>query len=251
VSNDPRAHKGGPPAASGPTYSEELFGKGIYARHHLGRFEWLRRKFKALADQPEISVLEVGCHDGRALSYIPRRVWRYAGFDAGWGGGLERGRQRFAKEPDYSFTESTDPRNVENLTEKFDFIICMETLEHLDAPAVEQYLQAFAGKLSGYLLVTVPNEKGIPLLVKEIGARVLGIDRVYTYTAGELFWVVLGRTDRVPRSEHKGFDYARLVKLIGKHFKFVSVEGISPLRLPPSLSLTIGIIAAQKPIPQG
>jgi len=246
--NHSPANKGGPPEASGPTYSEELFGKGIYARHHLGRFEWLRRKFEALAGAAEISVLEVGCHDGRALNYVPRRVRRYAGFDAGWGGGLERGRQRFVTEPDYSFTESTNPRDVESLREEFDFIICMETLEHLDAAVVEQYVQAFRAKLRGYLLITVPNEKGIPFLVKATGARVLGVERYYPYTAAEFFWAVLGRLQRVRRIEHKGFDYARLVSLIKKHFKCVSVEGISPLRLPPSLSLTIGIVASQEPI---
>ncbi len=243
------ASQNGAQQTSEPTYSEQLFGKGVYGRHHRGRFEWLRKKFQTLAGAGEISVLEVGCHDGRSLSYIPRRVERYAGFDAGWGGGLERGRQKFAAEKNYTFTESTHPRDVAGLTEKFDFIICMETLEHLDTPVVEGYLQAFAGRLNGCLLITVPNEKGLPFLVKAIGARVLNIERYYPYTGAEFFWAVLGRLDRVRRNEHKGFDYANLVRLIQQHFKHVSVEGISPLPLPPALSLTIGIVATQKPIP--
>jgi 2-polyprenyl-3-methyl-5-hydroxy-6-metoxy-1,4-benzoquinol methylase len=138
---------------------------------------------------------------------------------------------------------------VQSLTEDFDFIICMETLEHLDTPVVEQYVQAFRAKLRGYLLITVPNEKGIPFLVKATGARVLGVERYYPYTAAEFFWAVLGRLQRIRRIEHKGFDYARLVSLIQKHFQYVSVDGISPLRLPPSLSLTIGIVASPRPIP--
>jgi hypothetical protein len=64
MSNPSPANKGGSPQASDATYSEEWFAKGIYARHHLGRFEWLRRKFEALADAPEISVLEVGATTG-------------------------------------------------------------------------------------------------------------------------------------------------------------------------------------------
>jgi len=232
-----------------PTYSEQLFGKGIYARHHLRRFEWLRRKFDALAGPGESTVLEVGCHDGRALSYIPRRVGRYAGFDAGWGGGLERGRQRFAAEKNYTFTESTDPRDVARLEEKFDFTICMETLEHLDTPVVEGYLRAFAEKSKGYLLITVPNEKGLALLVKATGARLMKIERYYPYTAAEFFWGLVGRLHRVRRIEHKGFDYRDLVGMIKQHFRYVSVEGISPFRLPPSLSLTIGIVASHHPIP--
>lgn len=249
MSSQGPADKLGLQAASEPTYSEQLFGRGIYGRHHRGRFEWLRKKFVALAEADGISVLEVGCHDGRALSHIPRRVRRYAGFDAGWGGGLERGRQHFATEKNYTFTKSTDPRDVADLEEKFDFILCMETLEHLETPVVEGYIQAFAKKVDGCLLITVPNEKGIPLLVKATGARVLNIDRYYPYTATEFFWGLMGRLDRVRRSEHKGFDYSRLVSLIKQHFKHVRVEGIGPFRLPPSLSLTVGIVASQRPIP--
>jgi hypothetical protein len=232
-----------------PTYSEELFGKGIYARHHLGRFYWINQKFAALAGPGEISLVEVGCHDGRALTYIPRRVVRYAGFDAGWGGGLERGRARFSREKSYTFTESTDPRDVGSLHEKFDFGLCMETLEHLDQPVVEAYIRAFAERVSGRLLITVPNEKGFALLVKGVGSKILKVDRYYPYTVSEFFWGLLGRLEKVKRSEHKGFDYAKLLDLIRQHFKFVKVEGISPLNLPPSLSLTIGIIASQQPIP--
>ena len=249
MSSQGAADKRGPQGAAEPIYSEQLFGGGIYGRHHRRRFEWLRRKFVALAEADGISVLEVGCHDGRALSSIPRRVRRYAGFDAGWGGGLERGRQQFAAENNYTFTKSTDPRDVAALEEKFDFVICMETLEHLETPIVEGYIRTFAEKCDGYALFTVPNEKGIALLVKATGARVLNIERYYPYTAAEFFWGLLGRLDRVRRSEHKGFDYSRLVSLIRQHFNHVRVEGIGPFRLPPSLSLTIGIVASQEPIP--
>ncbi|MBZ5514765.1 MAG: methyltransferase domain-containing protein [Acidobacteriia bacterium] len=229
------------------TYSEELFGRGIYGHHHRRRFEWLRARIGSLLEAKGISVLEVGCHDGRALAYIPRRVRRYVGLDAGWGGGLERARQRFAAEKSYSFIQSTDPRDLASLAETFDIIICMETLEHLETPVVEQYLQAFAEKLDGFLLITVPNEKGIPFLVKAAGARIMGIDRIYPYTAGECFWAALGRLNRIPRTEHKGFDYARLVALIEKRFRHVTVEGVSPFTFPPSLCLTVGIVASQKP----
>ena len=86
-------------------------------------------------------------------------------------------------------------------------------------------------------------------MVKATGARVLNIERYYPYTTAEFFWAVLGRLQHVRRIEHKGFDYARLVALIRQHFAHVRVEGISPLRLPPSLSLTIGIVASHQPIP--
>lgn len=249
MSNQSQAKENGTQGASERSYSEELFGKGLYGRHHRARFEWLRRKIAALADASKITVLEVGCHDGRVLGYMPRTVRRYVGLDAGWEGGLERARRQFAEKENYVFLQSTKPEDVANLTESFNFIICMGTLEHLDPPIVEQYVQAFSAKLDGFLLITVPNEKGIALLIKATAARIIGIDRIYPYTAGEFFWALLGRLNRVHRIEHKGFDYASLVSLIKEYFRYVSVEGITPFRLPLQLSLTVGITGSQKRTP--
>jgi len=52
----------------------------------------------------------------------------------------------------------------------------METLEHLDQPVVEGYIRAFAEKVNGRLLITVPNEKGFALLVKGVGSKILKVD---------------------------------------------------------------------------
>lgn len=236
----------GPPLE---TYTRRLFGKGIYGRHHNRRFEWLSQKIAALAGEQEIRVLEVGCHEGRVLNYVPKQVRRYVGLDAGWGGGLERARECFRERPEVTFIQSNHPRDVAALEERFDFVICMETLEHVEPSIVELYIKAFSEKLDGYLLITVPNEKGLALLLKATGARFLKVDRIYPYTAKEFFWGLMGRLDRVARSEHKGFDYRNLANLIGKYFRHVSVEGVSPVRRPLQLGLTIGIVASQKPIP--
>ena len=236
----------GPPLE---TYTRRLFGKGVYGRHHNQRFNWLSRKFSELAGPHDVRVLEVGCHEGRTLNYIPKPVRKYVGLDAGWGGGLGRAREFFRERPEVSFIESNHPRDVARLEGRFDFAVCMETLEHVDPSLVEFYIKAFSEKLDGYLLITVPNEKGLALLIKALGAKLLGVDRIYPYTAKEFFWGLMGRLDRVARFEHKGFDFRSLVNLIGKYFRHVSVEGVSPVQSPLQLSLTIGIVASQKPIP--
>ncbi len=236
----------GPPLE---TYTHRLFGKGLYGRHHNRRYAWLSQKVSALAGDQGIRVLEVGCHEGRVLGCIPSRVRRYVGLDAGWGGGLERAKEFFRDRQEVTFIQSNHPRDVAALEERFDFVICMETLEHVEPSLVELYIKAFSEKLDGFLLITVPNEKGVALLFKTLGARLLGVDRIYPYTAKEFFWGLMGRLDRVARSEHKGFDYRNLVNLIGKYFRNVSAEGVTPLRRPLQLGLTIGIVASQKPIP--
>lgn len=244
--NTKRGISKGPPLE---TYTQRLFGKGFYGRHHNRRFDWMRQKISALAGEHAIRVLEVGCFEGRVLSFIPVPVRRYVGFDAGWGGGLERARETFKERKDFSFIQSNHPKDIAALAERFDFVICMETLEHVDPPLVEDYIRAFSEKLDGHLMITVPNEKGLALLIKMLGARALNVDRIYPYTAQEVFWGILGRLDRVARSEHKGFDYRNLANLIGKYFRHVSIEGVTPLRRPLQLGLTIGIVASQQPIP--
>ena len=231
-------------------YSQRLFGTGLYGRHHIQRFAWLSRKIASLAQgNSSISILEVGCHDAKTLDFVPVKVHRYLGFDAGWEGGLETARRRFGNIKGYSFQQSVDPADVVGIREKFDFIICMETLEHIKPSKVESYLSTFADKLDGFLLVTVPNEKGLPLLCKTLGARLLGWRRTESYTVSELAKAVCGRMDRVPRVEHKGFDYASLAKSLKRYFRCVRLEGIAFAKLPVQLSLTVGIVASQKPIP--
>ncbi|MFB3921526.1 MAG: methyltransferase domain-containing protein [Terriglobia bacterium] len=244
--NSARAISQGPPLE---TYTRRLFGKGPYGRHHNRRYSWLSEKITRLAGSNDVTVLEVGCFEGRSLNYIPVPVRKYVGLDAGWGGGLQRARQFFRERPEVSFIESNQPRDIASIEGRFDFIVAMETLEHVDPPLVELYIKAFSEKLDGYLLITAPNEKGLALLIKAVGAKFLGVDRIYPYTASEFFWGLMGRMERVHRSEHKGFDYRALVNLVGKYFRYVSVEGVSPVRRPLQLGLTIGIVASQNPIP--
>src|SRR6266699_1107713 len=156
----------------------ENFGAGLYGRHHIQRFNWLSKNIASMfAESSSISVLEVGCFDGKTLDFLPVDVHRYVGFDAGWGDGLDLARRRFANCDNYQFHQSVEPSDIANTSGRFDLIICMETLEHISPSKVGSYISAFAAKLEGFLLVTVPNERGLPLLFKTVGAKLLGKSR--------------------------------------------------------------------------
>lgn len=229
----------------------ENFGNGVYGNHHLQRFKWLSRNVSSIfPDGVSISVLEVGCYDGKTFDFLPVDVHRYVGFDAGWGDGLDLARRRFAERDDYKFVQSVDASDIANTSGRFDLIICMETFEHIAPSKVGSYISAFAAKLEGLLLVTVPNEKGLPLLFKTVGAKILGKSRD-SYGVLEFANALLGRMELVPRSDHKGFDYATLADSLRASFKYVLVEGVSPAQLPPQLSLTVGMIASHKLLPPG
>ena len=228
----------------------------FYARHHAQRFDWMGNKIASLGKE-SVSILELGCHDARSLAYVPVNVHRYVGLDAGWQSGwngetpygLEAGRIRLQNAEKFEVRKSSSPEDIEEMEEQFDMALVLETFEYLEPSALELYVAALARRVcdNGYLLTTMPNEKGIPLLVKALGAKLSGIPRS-EYTASQFFHALLGRMDRVPRASRgrKGFDYAQMAHLLAKYFPFLSLEGVGLMKLPPHLSTNIGIIASKK-----
>ena len=120
------------------SYNGRLFSGGLRKRWHSARFHWLQRVWAESSLQAP-RVMELGCFDGKTLDFLPP-VGTYAGFDAGWGGGLEVGR-RERSAANVSFHEAQSPADLFGL---YDVIICMETLEHVPL----KYTEAFIAKFS-------------------------------------------------------------------------------------------------------
>jgi hypothetical protein len=234
------------------------FFKQLYGFHHVQRFAWLRKKITSLEKQ-SVSILELGCADARSLDYIPVRVERYVGFDAGWRSGLQNGkacgleaaRERYGDRDNFSFVQSVRYTDIERVAEKFDLGIVMETFEYLDAHQLESYVATLAKKIDvgGCLLSTMPNEKGFPLLIKAVGSKFSGVRRS-EYTLPQFLNALAGKLDRVPRAERgrKGFDYGQIATLVARYFRYVHLEAVGAPGLPISLSPNIGLIASHKPI---
>jgi len=242
-----------PPAISRDrAYSFSWF----YARHHARRFEWMRDKI-ASTGKKSVSILELGCHDVRSLAYVPINVHRYVGLDAGWQSGwngetpygLEAGRARLQGMEHFEVRKSSSSEDIEKIGEQFDVVLVLETFEYLAPSALEAYVAALARRVrdNGCILTTMPNEKGIPLLVKALGAKLSGIRRS-EYTARQFFHALLGQMDQVPRASRgrKGFDYSHISHLLAKYFPFLSLEGVGLMKLPPHLSTNIGMIASKE-----
>lgn len=214
----------------------------------------------AAAGKHSVSILELGCNDATSLDYVPVPVRRYLGLDAGWRSGwsngnalgLEAARQRYATTQNVEFRYACDYTDLTSVTETFDFGVVLETFEYLATSQLEFYVSALAEKVNcdGCILSTMPNEKGIPLLLKHFGSRLSGVRRSQ-YTLPELANAFLGRMGRVHRAERgrKGFDYQRIADLIRRHFRYVSLEPVGLSFLPRSLSLNIGLVASHSPFP--
>lgn len=220
-------------------YNERLFSSGFRKRLHLARFAWLAASVKRLNCPPE-RVLELGCFDGKALEYLPRRPTRYLGLDADWEGGLELAQAKWSGDPHLAFRKCHAPEEMRLNSERFDIAICMDTLEHVPPEMLSAYLAGLAGAAS-HIFVTVPNEKGIVFCGKYLAKKLLGGD-AQPYSLREFLAAACGRIDRVARNEHKGFDYARFLQAFSQYADIVSVTGYPFARLPLFLNFGIGVV---------
>jgi hypothetical protein len=224
------------PSSSG----DPIFAGGMRARLHFARFRWLRSRLGTLAPGAR-DVVELGCSDAKTLDFFTYAPARFVGYDANWGGGLDRARERWADHPEYEFRDCTCANDIRP-SECFDVAISMETLEHIPPETLDQYLARLHGVTRDYLFVTVPNEKGLIFAAKYLVKVVRGWSPE-RYTLREFMGATLGRMTWVRRGEHKGFDYAALRRTLGRNFEVLSVESIPFGWLPRWLSFTVGMVA--------
>lgn len=224
------------------SYNDLLFNGSLLRRFiHLSRFFWI----KEIISKYQIkfsNVLELGCGDGKTLEFLSKENFGYYGLDANWNGGLDNAKEKYLNNKNINFEEIKSSKDISfNSKDLFDLFICMETLEHIPPADVCNYLEKISKFCSGYLLFTVPNEKGIFFLLKRIIK--LNSDN-YQYNLKEIINITLGRTNSVKRFQHKGFDYENIIYDINKFFRIIKVEG-SPLGrfFPKSLCFNICIIA--------
>ena len=164
----------------GKGYNERLFGSSALRRwYHEARFRWLERTLRRLECAPG-SVLELGCFDGRAIRHLPHLPSRYVGCDANWEGGLDRARETWRADAGFEFRECRSPSDIRLGGETFDAVICMDTLEHVSPADLPEYVEILSRAARGYVLVTVPNEKGAAFATKYLLKSVFGGNEPYT-----------------------------------------------------------------------
>jgi len=126
----------------------------------------------------------------------------------------------------------------------YDLGISLETMEHIPEDMVDGYLEILARSVRRAVLLTVPNEIGIPFLAKYIAKKILYRDsKDEPYTLSEFFSAIFGQTSKIHRNEHKGFDYRKFTRQVSDKFVIQSVQGVPYGWLLPSLSFTVGIVA--------
>jgi 2-polyprenyl-3-methyl-5-hydroxy-6-metoxy-1,4-benzoquinol methylase len=228
------------------SYNERLFKGGVRKYFHEARFFWLRKKLRKLSVDHG-SVVELGCHDGKLLKYLPFKPVYYAGYDANWEAGIDIAKIEWRDYPEYRFLHCNEPADFNPNKEKYTVAVCMETIEHIPLRVVSDYLSRLKSAVTGYLFITVPNEKGLVFLLK-YGVKKLFLKVDEPYSWKELYFAATGDLSKVKRNEygHKGFDYQALFPLISEHFEMMSVESIPFSFLPAWMNFSIGITMRPK-----
>ena len=227
-------------------YNERLFkGRGLRNYLHCARFRWTNNVINEFCI-PCNSVIEIGCFDGKLIDWLPVKPIRYVGIDANVEGGMDLAVKRFENKESYTLLKTDNPDALDVLgNEYFTLGVAMETLEHIEDKTVIKYLYKLSKLVDGYILITVPNEKGLVFLSKWLFKKIIYGD-AEKYTFNELLAATLGNMSKVERNQHKGFDYCILLKNLGEYFDIIRVDAIPIKNLGHSLAFNIGIIAKTK-----
>jgi 2-polyprenyl-3-methyl-5-hydroxy-6-metoxy-1,4-benzoquinol methylase len=226
------------------SYNQRLFSKGIRKSMHMARFNWLQKRVSEIPLN-QFKVVELGCFDGRALSYLPAKIESYDGYDANWEKGLDQAKLDWGKE-NIRFHQCTE---VDHFTcnDSFNLFISLETLEHLPPSEIGDYLNYVHKNITknGYLFISVPNEIGILFVAKQIYKKIFLKDEL-GYSLKEFFFQAIGRVDKVSRNEHKGFSYKQFKNTLETDFEIKRCEGLQWRFIPKFLNMSIGFICVKK-----
>jgi SAM-dependent methyltransferase len=150
-------------------------GLSLRAFFHRARLRAILRTLEQAALGEAGRVADFGCSNGFILSELRARRFPYPGWEL-WG---------FDHAPPY--IEAASRRGIpgtrfepfdldlpdDQPASEFELVLCLETLEHTGNYRSGLGKLARATRPGGYLLISVPNERGLPGVLKFFGRRVL------------------------------------------------------------------------------
>ena len=216
---------------------------------HSTRF----RRLEKLAEEIEprysknLRVLDIGCGPARSYAVLKgvRNDLEYVGIEI---------REDFAKiaseryQDDKNCTIICDSiENQFSVIDKFDLIIGLETFEHIPEGLVVRVVENIAASDFNFLYVTVPNEVGPAIFLKNFGSFMMGYKRYKEYKFHETLYASIYELDKVARhgTGHKGFDWRWLAQTLRQNVTILK-KTTNPVQFVPKfLSPSIGFICTK------
>jgi SAM-dependent methyltransferase len=164
------------PAGNGPVDHEQSYrGSSLRAFFHRARLRAILEALELADPGASGRLADFGCSNGFILSELralrfPHPGWELWGFDHA-PPYIEAAQRRGIAGALFLAFDLDLPRDEP--PEEFDLVLCLETLEHTGSYRTGLGKLARATRPGGYLLITVPNERGLPGVLKFFGRKVL------------------------------------------------------------------------------
>lgn len=214
------------------THAETYKGFSPHNYIHKARLRKIYAILKEMKLQKEGKWGDFGCSDGFYLYYMREKIfglsqWEFYGFDHD-DELLSLARKRNIHNATFlKFDLNKITRSYENF---FDIVTCFETIEHTGS-----YKNAFeniylSSKQGGYILLSVPNEIGLPGLIKFIGRKLLRKNPYESFFEKSSEWkyfiaLLRGKDIEVFRNKeiigwgpHLGFNYRNFEKYVFEEY---------------------------------
>ena len=217
---------------------------------HSIRYKYLLELFdQQQHNNPDktIKVVDIGCAHAK-LFFILNQLYKitYVGIEIDKIF-AETAQNRYGTQPNFRVINDTI-ENHYSVLENVDFIIALETFEHIPEHIVVRLIENIAIANPDYFVCSVPNEVGPIIWVKNIGSFLMGYMRHSEYKWRETLYSGLYQLDKVDThgTGHKGFDWRWLAQTI-RHNRKITTTLSSPFRwLPKTLSTSIVFISSRK-----
>lgn len=217
---------------------------------HSTRYNNLAKLVRQLSqEKSNINVVDIGC--GTAKSY---ELLKKLGINFDYLG-VEL-REDFVKLANTRYGDNNNFKiicdsieNHLNIFDSADLIIGLESFEHIPEWLVVRVIENICSNSFSYLYITVPNEIGPAVFIKNVGSFLMGYSRYKEYRWSETLSATFYKLDKVERHSdgHKGFDWRWLAQTLRQNCKILRITK-SPLDVVPAfISPSIGFICQYKP----
>ena len=200
-----------------------------------------------------LKIVDIGCGPASAYKSITKLGidFVYVGIDLGENY-CDIASQRYSQFENFQIICDS----IENQFEKFtdsDVIIGLESFEHIPEWLVVRTIEAISKASFMYLYITVPNEVGPALLIKNIGSALMGYTRYKEYKWRETFFASIYKLDKVERNDtghqanvgHRGFDWRWLAQTLRQNVTIVKKTSSPANFIPKFISPSIGFICVK------
>ncbi len=192
----------------------------------------------------KLRVVDVGCGPAKSYEVIKSLDinFHYLGIEIRKDF-FEIAKKRYSKFDNFEIV-CDSVENLFNTFDSADIIIGLEAFEHIPEPIVVRTVEAIGKSNFKYLYLTVPNEIGPAIFIKNLGSFLMGYPRYKEYSWAETFSASLYNLDKVERhgTGHKGFDWRWLAHTLRQNCKIKKIT-TSPLQIIPRfLSPSIGFV---------